>query len=195
MGDRIQPLAGERQSRETSRAVQACNDWLRLGAGRTTVALFEKYKESEEKSTPTRSIGTLNNWSARYGWANRAELYDAEVEAERDAVARAYASEITEEGLALIHERVKTLKALAGRLLEDMEEVDKVWLKDVKQIGSGDMAERVDLIRFNAPLFQQLRGVLEDIAKEMGHRAQKFDVDHSGAISLTYTGNTDPEAM
>jgi len=141
-------------------------------------ALLNGYHKVPRDTAPTHSKDTLLKWSQKYGWANRAELYDAEIEAERDAAARAYANEITEEGLALIHERVKTLKALAGRLLDDMKEVDLVWLRDVKQIGSGKQAERVDLIRFNAPLFQQLRGVLDDIAKEMGHRVQKME--HGG---------------
>lgn len=74
------------------------------------------------------------------------------------------------EGFALDHIRVRSLKLLAARLEEEIGQEDKVWLPDVKQIGAGDDAERVDLVRFNAPLIEQFRGALADIAEETGGR-------------------------
>ncbi len=44
----------------------------------------------------------------------------------------------------------------------------KIWLPDVKSIGTGPTAERVDLVQFNAPLIRELRACLDDIAAELG---------------------------
>ncbi len=87
-------------------------------------------------------------------------------------------------GLALDYERVSRLKALGEFLFAQLYEqgvtgtYHNLWVPDVKQIGSGENAERVDLERFNGPILEQLRGVLDDIAKEVGGRKQK--VEHSG---------------
>ena len=44
----------------------------------------------------------------------------------------------------------------------------------------GEFAERVDIERFNAAIISEVRGVLDDIAKETGGRAQKLE--HSGTL-------------
>ena len=81
------------------------------------------------------------------------------------------------EGLALKASRVAVLKALAAKLAEDIFG-ESYWLDDVKAIGSGKHFEKVFTERFNDPLVMQLRGVLDDLAKEMGERKQK--VEHTG---------------
>jgi hypothetical protein len=78
-----------------------------------------------------------------------------------------------EQGLAVDHERVKALKELADTLLDELRQYDRRWVRDVKQIGSGDSAERVDIERFNASEVEQLRGLLDDIAKEKQERRQR----------------------
>lgn len=72
----IELLAGVRSAGESDRAVVACNDWLRMGAGRTLV----KINQNQPKST---KIGTLKVWSARYEWAARAAEFDAAAEKKR----------------------------------------------------------------------------------------------------------------
>ena len=52
-------------------------------------------------------------------------------------------------------------------------EEEKRWVPDVKSIGSGLDAERVDIVRFNEGIINQLRGVLSDIAAEVGDRRQQ----------------------
>ena len=178
----LQPLAGQRQKNETSRAVQGCNDYLRMGPGRSLRDLWRRYNESEQKQTPTLSWGTLAGWSSRYQWAERAEAYDQKLEDEKNQ----RRDEIMESGLALAHERVVKLKWL-GAFLEDqiLEQGEdgnyhNVWLPDVKQIGSGKFAERVDIERFNAALISEYRSMLDDLAKETGGRIHKQEL--SGII-------------
>lgn len=80
-------------------------------------------------------------------------------------------------GLALKEERVKRLQELA-KLIEGDLFGDRLWLDRVKAAGF----MRVDYEEFNATEVQQYRGVLDDIAKEMGQRKQQ--VEHSGQIDV-----------
>ena len=166
-----------------------------MGPGRSLRLLLERYRESEQNLAATRSQGTLWGWSARFGWQERAAAYDARLEADKDA----RAGEIMQSGLAVTHERVVKLKELAGflegQLYEQGEDgvYHNVWLPDVKQIGSGPDAERVDIERFNAPIIEQYRGTLDDLAKETGGRKQA--IEHSGdlGVRVIAIGGVDPD--
>ena len=78
-------------------------------------------------------------------------------------------------GLALKAERVKKLVQLAGLMEKDLFG-GVLWTEDVKMIGSGPFQERVEFEEFNTAEVQQYRGVLDDIAKEVGDRAQRNEV-------------------
>src|SRR5262245_30533116 len=98
----LELLAGQRQKGETDKAVQACNDWLRLGAGRTLPELLSKYREIP-RNAATKSIETLQGWSKRLGWAERARAYDASWEQRKNAEREA----VFQQGLAQDYERVR----------------------------------------------------------------------------------------
>ena len=192
---KVELLAGERKRGETSRSIQACNDYLRLGPGRSLRILNELYAENRQFTPPTSNLHTLKGWSAKYDWVVRAEGYDAALEEAKNVRHQ----EIMESGLALDHERVEKLKGLAGFLLDEIEKTSqvqavdedgnvgmvdgerhRVWLPDVKQIGSGEFAERVDIERYNSAIFSDLRGLLDDLAKETGGRVVKQDITSDG---------------
>ena len=78
-------------------------------------------------------------------------------------------------GLALKEERVKRLSLLAALMEEDLF-AGVLWTEDVKMIGSGEFQERVEFEEFNASEVSQYRGVLDDIAKEMGGRVQRQEL-------------------
>lgn len=82
------------------------------------------------------------------------------------------------EGFALKEHRVYKLSILASLLEKDLF-CGFIWTDQVKGVGSGDIAEIVDYEEFNASEIIQYRGLLDDIAKEMGGRVQKSEV--SGA--------------
>lgn len=176
MGKRVRLLAGKRHDRESVKAVIACNAYLRMGPGRSLHKLHQSFTESSpEIEPPTTSFRWLKEWSRRYDWQERAETYDARKEEEKQR----RAEEIMNSGLALVHERVEELKELAELLGKEISEEDKRWVPDVKQIGGGEYAERVDIVRFNAALIGEFRGTLDDLAKETGGRVKKSDVRHS----------------
>ena len=72
-------------------------------------------------------------------------------------------------GLALRSERVKKLKELAGLMETDLFG-GSLWLQQVKGVGSGPIAQIVDYEEFNKAEVDAYRGVLDDIAKELGQR-------------------------
>ncbi len=94
--------------------------------------------------------------------------------------------QVMESGLALDFERVDQLKRVGHFLIDQIYEQGEdgtyhnIWLPDVKQIGSGNSAERVDIERFNAAIIGELRGVLDDLAKETGGRIKGVDVTSGG---------------
>lgn len=174
----VELLAGERQKNETDKAVQACNDYLRMGAGRSFNKLLAKYCEVWQKNAPTQAYGTIQKWSVSHGWQARCAQYDAEWDARKTAERNA----VFAQGLALDFERVEKLKRLADLLEAQIYETGEnnvyhnIWLPDVKQIGSGDTVERVDIERFNSALLSEYRSVLDDLAKEVGGRVKKQEV-------------------
>lgn len=181
-------LAGARQKGESSRAIQGCNDYLRMGPSRSVAELYRRYAKTDIDALPTRSLATLKHWAARYGWTARGERYDAQLEEEKNARAQA----IMSEGLALAYERVAKLHELAEFLEAQLYETGEdgvyhnVWVPDVKQIGNGQWAERVDIERFNSSLISEYRAALDDLAKETGGRAQKVDQrnENSGEVTV-----------
>lgn len=92
------------------------------------------------------------------------------------------------EGLALASERAKRLLKLARLLEADLHERYKVWLKDVKGIGSGEQFERVEFETFNAAEIKELRAIYDDIAKETGGRINRVDLTSKGNEMKTYVG-------
>jgi hypothetical protein len=186
----IEPLSGQRQNGESDAAAIACNDWLRMGSGRSIPQLIEQYQEKsnliQDFEPPSVSYSTLASWSSRYGWPERARAYDANWEARKNAERDA----VLNYGLSLDYERVRKLYRLAAMLEAQIYErgadgvLHNIWLPDVKSIGSGEFAERVDIERFNGALIEQYRKVMEDIAKETGGRVDKREL--SGGLSLSW---------
>ena len=156
----VEVLAGEKHKGETSKAIQACNDYLRMGPGRSLRLLARTYNALERKLTPTHSFATLGRWSGRYDWQARAEDHDTELEARKNAEAEA----VMQEGLALPHERVRMLKDMAESLQPRI-----IWVGAKR----GKPVEIID-----PAIVAQLRGTLDDLAKETGGRVKRQE--HSG---------------
>lgn len=165
---------------ESPRARQAWADYLALGPGRSLEHLAREY-QSRTESVPTRQLSRIKRWSVDFGWQARlTEIADMQAReaAEREAE---YRRGILDDGYALAHERVQALKVLGQMLFAELtaEGVDsRLWVTETKGIGGGENFKTVGLERFNHHEVEQLRGVLDDIAKETGGRKQK--VEHTG---------------
>jgi len=88
-------------------------------------------------------------------------------------------------GLALKDERVRRLTLLAAMFEEDLFG-GVLWTNNIKSIGGGVDQQVIHFEEFNSAEVVQYRGVLDDIAKEVGHRVQKQEVDlKNGPILIT----------
>src|SRR6266567_4153219 len=91
-------------------------------------------------------------------------------------------------GYALMHRRVEALNELANILQEEALDSSKRWLPDVKTVGFGPDAERVDLVQFNADLIKEFRATFADLASELGQRVKKSEIDarveNSGNVAV-----------
>lgn len=163
-----------------------------MGRGRSLRKLYALYSEispdSPDSAPPTASYDTLRIWSQKYDWADRAVLYDYEWEKKRTEIAHAQMLS----GIALSHVRLREISELYALLIDELyeeEEIEddertpdseegetvlrKLWVKDVKNVGSGDFTRPVTIRRYNAAIIADIRGLLDDAAKETGGRKPK----------------------
>jgi hypothetical protein len=102
-------------------------------------------------------------------------------------------------GLALKENRVIKLQQLAGLMEHDLFG-GFLWTEEVKGVGAGPAAEVVDYDQFNSAEVAQYRGVLDDIAKEVGERKEapavsmSINVEGLGQILDKVYGGRNPES-
>lgn len=106
------------------------------------------------------------------------DRYRKRVTVDLEEIRRAGGLQALSEGLARKEERVKRLQHLAALMERDLFG-GFLWTENVKGVGGGEFMQMVDYEEFNASEVREYRGVLDDIAKEMGHRKQA--VEHTGA--------------
>lgn len=179
----------ERQPKETDIWFDRFQRFLYLGVTRSIYQAYitermdkatrKKQKEAGKEEISARS-GLPKSWrdaAKRWNWKYRATAFDDAERKKRDELYRARADEILASGFAARFARIAELNRLAELLQDEIWTDDKRWLPDVKQIGSGEDAERVDIVRFNSSVIEQYRQTLDDIAKELGERKQNVKLD------------------
>lgn len=174
----------EKQEGESTRWYSRFSMYLHLGTNRSLLGTV--HREEAERSGVKQSKKVPGSWdvaSRQWEWKARAEAWDAWERKRIESQRQAYVDSILQEGYALVHERVKSLSEVANQLKGYLSESDKVFLPDVKQIGNGPLAERVDLVNFNDPLFEQYRKYLADIAAEMGGRVKVTKADVTANVT------------
>lgn len=191
---------------ETPRARQAWADYLALGPGRTVDMLHRLYvvrvNNQGKSSVPSVARRTLWSWYTRFGWRQRvSDIAEREVREsqEREAL---YRREIMETGYAQVHERVRVLKELAvvlsNELLATVESDNRLWVDDVRIVSQGrGVQTTVPMKRFNDTEVEQLRGLLDDIAREKGERKQVGEISgpDGGPIPFADLGDEEGRAL
>jgi len=121
----VKLIISERVKGEGKNPILACNDFVRMGPGRSLPKLLAEYTKPHQDAPPTRSINTLKKWSTDFGWQERATAYDEAIEAEKNVQARLVQQQIAERRKSIMQtdealdfERVAKLKRLA-RFLEE----------------------------------------------------------------------------
>lgn len=143
--------------KETNRARQAFEDYFNMGPGRSIRKLKQIYNEPQTKNPPTKHFETLAKWSTTHGWQDRVAERDKEI---ADAVLADLKEKATQTGYAIFQKRIVDLGILAEK-----------------------MFKRLDISGAMQPHFiREYRGLLADIAAEMGERRKEhkiqIDVDH-----------------
>jgi len=82
-------------------------------------------------------------------------------------------------GLSVKANRVDTLQKLADKIISDLLDDGKLWLTQVKGIGGQLNYERIEYEEFNKAEVDALRGLLDDIASELGERAPGVQVNNT----------------
>lgn len=154
--------------------------YLLLFPKRTVAAVYATESGPKEddngKQRKSEPSGYWYDIAKQWHWEDRAQAWDAAQYAEEEQSRK----RILQSGWALDHNRIMTLIEVTQALREMMNDPSQVWLADVKAVGSGPGAERVDLVQFNADLFRELREYLTDIAEETGGRAKKQETTIKG---------------
>ena len=111
------------------------------------------------------------------------DYYRKTRETDLKAIARAAEMDALTEGLALKEVRVSKLQQLATLLERDLLG-GFLWIDQTKSIGSGDFQQVVDYETFNGAEIDAYRGILDDIAKEVGGRVNKQEISGPDGSAL-----------
>ena len=114
------------------------------------------------------------------------DYYRRTRQADVEAITRAAELDALTQGLALKEVRVSKLQQLAALMEKDLFD-GFLWTEEVKGVGQGPAAQIVEYEAFNGAEVAAYRGVLDDIAKEVGGRAEKHDTTLTGSIRLDHT--------
>jgi hypothetical protein len=150
--------------------------YLRLGTKRSVATIYKKENRVKSRQTTLKVPGDWYEIEKAWNWKERARAYDEHVRAEEDHIIAEEREKVLRSGFALQHKRIQALNRLTNKLIAMSNDEDKVWMPDVKSIGTGPTAERVDLLQFNAPLFTLIDKYLNSIAAEMGERVKKKEL-------------------
>jgi len=168
--DPAAPALDAHGRRESPRANSALRDYLQSAAPRSLDALLAGYLHAAH--APARSLKTLKAWAVRFEWQARAAFHD---QLQVQNAERAEAERLTlsmHSGMAVPAERVESLKQLYDDLLDYQKSLLKIWRMDLEPV-EAEPGARPRVPRFSTALIIQLRGILDDLARETGGRAPR----------------------
>lgn len=157
---------GDSGKRESNKALRAFEDYFNLGPARSLAKLVQMYGKASG-GAPTRHKSTLEKWSSDFRWQERVREREAQIAA---AQLEAIKQNAPQTGYAIYQKRIADLNQLAEVLKEEVMDPNRRWTTDSHWEGGVKDGELVETHEFNAPLVTQYRGVLGDIAAEMGER-------------------------
>ena len=191
----------EQQDDEPSDWYDRFARYLHLGPQRKLMEAYRQECLDRNLPVPTYPSGAWRRAETEWQWKKRADAYDKHMIAQARAAYDAQRHEILSTGLALQHERVQLLKDMASQLNSFRNNPDLLWLKQSKQVGGGRNTQIIEETVFNAPIVRELRGVLDDIAKEVGGRVAKTELTGKDGtalqvhLTLPETENTSGSAL
>lgn len=150
--------------------------YLLMGFKRSVSAVFQLEAEEIRGNQSTETYGYWYEYAKKYSWEERAQAYDAHWIEEQDKLIEQEREIVLRTGFAVQHRRIQSLDSIVNKLIDMLEDNNNIWMPDVKAIGNGPNAERVDLLSFNAPIFTLIEKYHASIAAEMGERVKRKDI-------------------
>jgi len=156
-------------------------EFLRMGTKRSVGAVFKKEGNSKELGKTRKTLEPDGTWYAKareWKWEERARKWDEHQRAEEDKAIAEEKDRVLRSGFALMHKRVKELDRLSRKLIRMTGDESKVWLSETKTSVFGeDRSQTIEKVTFNHQLFQLIDKYLDSIAKEVGERVKKQELD------------------
>lgn len=189
-------MSDEQQTNESERLPGEPLLWYRryqryklMQPTRSVAKVFqEEEAEKNGEKQRTKPIGEWYEQAKKWQWEARAAAWDEQQMRDLEKEIAAARARVFTRGYARMDRRIQDLDALAEALYAEALDPDKRWLPDVKSVGTGPTAERVDLIQFNGELIREFRATLTDIAAEMGERVKKTElsakIHNSGRVAV-----------
>ena len=137
--------------KETNKARSAFEEYYNMGPGRSIHKLHALY-QTQPETRPTRHISTLKSWSTNHGWQKRVQQRDLEI---AEVALEGIKELATRTGYAVFQKRIYDLGKLAEKIFEGLS-----------------IAKPQNYL----PAIKEFRGLLGDIAAEMGERESKHKV-------------------
>lgn len=180
--------AWDRMEQEPSIWYRRFERFRLMEPSRSIAAVFQQEDAEKNREKPrTKPTGDWYEVAKQWRWEERAEAWDAyQASIEEKQIAQEKAK-VLRRNYALMHKRVAILDEKVRQLLAMTEDEGKVWVPDVKSVGTGPTAERVDLVQFNADLYREIREYLTDLAEETGGRVKKTETAIT-SLPKIYTG-------
>lgn len=179
--------------------------YLLMSFKRSVNAVFQLEAEENRGNQKLEAHGYWYEYAKKYRWEERVQAYDTEWIEEQDKLIAQEREVVLRTGFALQHKRIQSLDSILNKLIDMLEDNKNIWMPDVKAIGNGPNAERVDLLSFNAPIFTLIEKYHASIAAEMGERVKRkditvtelppnvylFDPDSDGSVTQAKEGEED----
>jgi hypothetical protein len=179
MGTNREQIDKLRERGETAVAKQAFLDYSAMGPHRSLRKLLKLYRDPDKYvqdmkdsgAPPTRRQAVITAWSVAFEWQNRLNSITDEqlaiIKQERDrALAKAMQSKY-----ARPEERIDALNMIAEILVDHLLK-NNLLTEVVKQVGAGKQTKMVTEAKVDTPAISALRGIFEDLAKEVGGRVK-----------------------
>lgn len=112
---------------ETTRALQAFEDFWELGDRRSLAKLLDKYRREAKAGldVPTKRMATLGQWSTDHNWQARAKERTAQELAERRERHRLEAERLRIEMMDGLKERITRKLEDGSPLVNDLDDLEK----------------------------------------------------------------------
>lgn len=152
--------------------------YLLMGSRRSVGAVYRKEYHVKARQTTLKISGDWYEAAKQWNWLERARDYDEFQRAEEDRIIAEEREKVLRSGYALMHKRVKTLDRLSRKFEQMEKDESKIWLTETRTTTMGEgKSVVIEKTTFNHHLYMLIDKYFDSIAKEVGDRVKKQEID------------------